>query len=113
MHAAAGPKNIDHDKADHECEARHNLKINQRLDSDPPHLPGFPYGGHSMHNGAEDDQSDKYRDQPDKQIAKRAHQIGRPGKGPADKRPNGHADENLRRHVHIESAYGDAADADR
>ncbi len=101
VHAAARPQEIDHEQADREGEGRHHLEIDQRLDRHPSDLPGLPDGGDAVHHGAEDDQPDEHRDQPDEQIAQRAHPFRRLRPGPADQRAQRHAGENLERHVPV------------
>ena len=102
VHAAARPENIDHDEANRQRAGRHHLEIDQRLDGDPPDAPSLPYGGDTVNHGTKDDQTDKYGDQANKQIAKGTHQIRGLRPSPADESTDGHASENLRRHVFVE-----------
>ena len=102
MHTPAGAEEVDHGQPDGEGKGRHDLEVNQRLDRYPADFLRLAHGSDAMDHGAEDDQPDEHRNQPDEQIAKGAHPFRRLRPDPADQRSHRHAGENLHRHVLVE-----------
>lgn len=102
MRALARRQEVDRGEPDDEGKGRHHFEIDQRPDGDASNSPGFSDGGDAMHHGAENDEADKHRDQPDEQLAQSGHEVRALRPEMADDGAEDHAGEDLHRHVLVE-----------
>ncbi len=73
MHAATGLHHVNHHQTNHQCDSRHDFKIQQRITAgftDPFHI--F-HAGDANHHSTEDDGRNNHLNQLDKTGAKRLH----------------------------------------
>jgi hypothetical protein len=63
------PEDVGQDEADHQCDRRHGLEIDQRLDADPSDLFQVAGAGDAMDHDAEHDRRHDHRDQLQEGVA--------------------------------------------